>query len=139
MKKMNNQKDLGFAGELMVLNYERNFLISNGKEELLKKVKHVSKEDGDGAGYDILSCDLDGNIKYIEVKTTKRGNDSPFYITDSELEFSRLYPSNYYFYRLYNYDVKNNCAEFYSIQGDLNQRLRLKPQIYLANVLADED
>ncbi len=58
-----NQKKLGFAGELMVMNYEIEILIKAGKEKLARQVRHVSEEDGDGAGYDILSYCADGTIK----------------------------------------------------------------------------
>lgn len=36
----------------------------------MKSVRHVSKLDGDGAGYDICSFNADEKLVYIEVKST---------------------------------------------------------------------
>lgn len=132
-KKAKNQKKLGLLGELMVLQYEVDFLKDNGREKLADKVKHISETDGDGAGYDILSFDMDGSEKYIEVKTTSGGRDTPFNITDNEIEFSKLKTSNYYLYRVYDYDMEKNEAKFYEVNGDLTKKLNLKPETYIAN------
>lgn len=130
-----SQKKLGYAGELIVLKYEKDFLERAGKSNLMKKVKHVSDEEGDGAGYDILSFDLDGNEKYIEVKTTKFNSDTPFYLTDNELEFSKKEASNYYLYRVYDFDIQENQAKLYILHGDLTNILSLKPQNYIVEGL----
>ncbi|MDE0175529.1 MAG: hypothetical protein OYH76_10350 [Defluviicoccus sp.] len=44
---------LGRAGEERVLAHERAFLASAGRADLAERVRWVSEEDGDGAGYDI--------------------------------------------------------------------------------------
>ncbi|NLY47208.1 MAG: DUF3883 domain-containing protein, partial [Tissierella sp.] len=125
------QKILGFSGELMVLNFEREKLISNGMKHLAEKVRHVSEEDGDGAGYDILSFEVDGTEKYIEVKTTTSGETTPFIITKNEVLFSKLYSSNYYLYRVYNFDKRNSSGKLFIIKGDISQSLDMKPQQYV--------
>jgi hypothetical protein len=79
-------KRTGDAGELWVVRYEEEYLISIGRSDLPKKVKHVAKSEGDGLGYDIWSFTEDGEEKYIEVKTTKGDFHSTFYITRNELE-----------------------------------------------------
>lgn len=135
IKQAKSQKKLGYAGELIVLKYEKDFLERAGKSNLIKKVKHVSDEEGDGAGYDILSFDLDGNEKYIEVKTTKFNSDTPFYLTDNELEFSKKEASNYYLYRVYDFDIQENQAKLYILHGDLTNILSLKPQNYIVEGL----
>lgn len=134
-KKNRTQKVLGLAGELIVLNYEIELLIKAGKHQLAKKVEHTSEEKGDGAGYDILSFELDGTKKYIEVKTTKLNSLTPFYITDNELEFSKKEASNYYLYRAYDYNIQENQAEFYILHGDLSNILSLKAQNYIVEGL----
>ena len=48
-------KHLGLIGELFILKSEIEFLKLNKKDDLAKKVRHVSVEIGDGLGYDILS------------------------------------------------------------------------------------
>ena len=45
---------------------------------------HTSVIQGDGAGYDIKSFDENGNIKYIEVKTTAGSLNTDFYMSPKE-------------------------------------------------------
>jgi len=61
---------LGRAGEDRVLVHERASLLAAGRTDLAERIRWVSHVDGDGAGYDILSFDPDGNDRLIEVKTT---------------------------------------------------------------------
>jgi hypothetical protein len=61
---------LGRAGEERVLAHERAALRTAGRDDLARKVRWVSDEDGDGAGYDIASFGPDGRARLIEVKTT---------------------------------------------------------------------
>lgn len=135
ISKAKNQKKLGFAGELMVMNYEIEILIKAGKEKLARQVRHVSEDDGDGAGYDILSYCTDGTIKYIEVKTTTGDINSSFNVTDNELEFSKLNSQNYYLYRIFDYDKVTNTGKFYFIQGDIGNALVLRAQNYVVEGL----
>lgn len=131
LKKARTQKVLGFSGELMVLNYEREELNSKGMKHLAEKVRHVSEEDGDGAGYDILSFELDGTKKYIEVKTTTGGKTTPFIVTENEVKFSELNSSNYYLYRVFDFDKKNSSGKLFIIKGDISQKLEMRPQQYV--------
>jgi hypothetical protein len=91
--------ELGTRGEIIVLKWEKDNLIEQGLNNLAGKVRHISQESGDGAGYDILSYDKEGKEKFIEVKTTKRGVISQFYYSGNELSFMRNC-DNYYLYRL---------------------------------------
>ena len=59
----------GNQGEDVVFLAEKRELLKNGKPDLAKKVEAVCKTD-DYAGYDILSFELDGTPKQIEVKST---------------------------------------------------------------------
>lgn len=68
-KVAKTQREIGYAGEELVLNYERNRLIKCNREDLVERVKWVSKEI-DGLGYDILSFDESGKEMHIEVKST---------------------------------------------------------------------
>lgn len=111
-------KRIGDLGELWVLKREKSKLkhLSNS---ILEKIKHTSKEEGDGTGYDIQSVDEDGNPIFIEVKTTKGGKNTPFYITRNELEKSIIEKDKYYLYRLYNFNVDANSADLLIIKGEL--------------------
>jgi hypothetical protein len=62
---------LGRAGECLVVAYERHMLTQQGRRDLAQRIRHVAKMEGDGAGYDVLSFNKDGTVKYIEVKTTR--------------------------------------------------------------------
>lgn len=90
-------KRIGDLGELWIVELERKKLENTGKIKLAQKVRHISKEEGDGHGYDIQSFDENGNEIFIEVKTTKGALNSTFFITRNELERSKI-DSNKYFY-----------------------------------------
>ena len=61
--------------------------------DLLKSLINMDK-------YDIKVIDSDGNMKYIEVKTTTQGIDFHFFISGREVEFSRRNKDNYFIYRV---------------------------------------
>ena len=96
---------IGRAAEIFVLENERRLVASYGLDCDL--VKHVSKdpEQGDGLGYDIISCDKNGNEIYIEVKGTSGGIGTAFYITETELQCSILNTNKYRLYRVYDFLV----------------------------------
>lgn len=79
-------RSLGKAGEERVFHHERRNLLASGRSDLADKVRWVSQEDGDGAGYDIASFAPNGSPRLIEVKTTNGWERTPFYITRNELE-----------------------------------------------------
>jgi hypothetical protein len=116
-----------------VVRYEEEYLKSIGRSDLAKKVKHVAKSEGDGLGYDILSFTEDGEEKYIEVKTTKGDFYSTFYITRNELEWSKLHPSKYYLYRLFNFKDSLSTADLTIIKGDLSS-ICLMPLSFKVNL-----
>lgn len=124
---------LGKAGELLVLDYECKSLIACGQKKLASQVVHVSEEEGDGAGYDIKSYRPDGKIKYIEVKTTRYPVLTPFFITYTELEFSKQNPAEYYLYRVYEFDLVSNSGKSYIIQGKVDGPFNLSPIVFKAS------
>lgn len=132
IEKEIRNKQLGLLGKLFILKSEIEFLKSNGKEDLANKIQHVSATVGDGLGYDILSYDLLGNEKKIEVKTTRSDISRPFYLTKNELEASSKYHKNFYLYRLFDFDSKLNKGKYYAISGDLVNSLTLDALVYTA-------
>ena len=56
-----------------------------GRDWTIQEVEWISKEQGDGAGFDILSRNANGTDRYIEVKTTKLGELTPIYMTRNGL------------------------------------------------------
>lgn len=121
------RKDLGLAGELSVLKFEQNLLTAAGHSDLAKEVEHSSVTLGDGLGYDIRSFSPNGDEKFIEVKTTVRSADWPFYLTKNELSASKYYDKRYFLYRLYSFGAK---PQFYSLNGDLSLSCSLNPELY---------
>ena len=115
---------------------EIEFLLENRKRKLAKQVKHVAKDQGDGAGFDILSFDLNGNEKFIEVKTTKGSFNSTIYITRNELERSKIEKEKYFLYRLYNYNEEIDTANILIIKGDLTNLCEF-PTTYKINLIND--
>jgi hypothetical protein len=128
LKESRNRK-LSLLGEELVSKHEINNLISEGRKDLADKVVHVSKIEGDGAGYDIRSFDEYGSIKYIEVKTTRGGINTDFYMSPRELLFSKKHEEEYFLYRVFNLDKKNN-GEFYILKGDVEKEFNKTPTGY---------
>lgn len=104
LEKEQKNRNLGLLGEEMVLEYEKWQLSISGRENLTDQVKWISKEEGDGTGFDILSKNPNGTDKYIEVKTTKLGKETPFFFSRNELQFSKQKSNNFHLYRLFNFE-----------------------------------
>ena len=123
-------KRLGLLGEEKVVEFEQQALTKAGKLDLATQVRHVSKLDGDGAGYDILSFTPTGEKKYIEVKTTRGNQYVGFYISSNEVSFSRVHPENYYLYRIYGWGETE--TKFYILRGAMEEAVDLEPVSYRA-------
>lgn len=122
---------IGLTGEIYVLEAERNKLIKNGLKKLADKIEHISVTKGDGAGYDIRSYSLDGEEIFIEVKTTTKGKNTHFIITEKELQFSKHNHRKYYLYRLYDFK-SDQPNKYFTIHGDLRKMIKLLPIQYYA-------
>ena len=96
-------RSLGLAGEQLIYEREKQILINGDRKDLARKVRWVSQEDGDGAGYDIRSYDTSGSERWIEVKTTRGGSTTPFYLTSNENEVARERPDAFRLYRLHDF------------------------------------
>ena len=86
-------------------------------------------DEANKLGYDIKSFNADGSTRWIEVKTTKQGRSTPFYISKNELECSEDRPDKYYLYRVYE---SKKSPKFYTLQGDLFKKCHLEPINYRA-------
>ena len=116
-REQKNQK-LGVLGEELVLEFEKWHLINQGREKLAEQVRWISKEEGDGAGFDILSRNLNGTDKYVEVKTTKLAKETPIFFTKNELDFSIEKSVNFHLYRVFDFEEQ---ARMFTRNGALNQ------------------
>lgn len=108
--------EIGTAGEQFVFRREVKKLQDAGLPHLAEKVKWVSQED-DTLGYDILSYDEEGGVKYIEVKTTTGNIHTQFYLTEPELQALEK-KQTCFIYRVYNFDKINNSGEVYYFRKD---------------------
>ena len=126
LKESKNRK-LGLVGEELVLKYEKESLISLGKEDLAEKVIHTSQVEGDGAGYDIKSFNEDGSIKYIEVKTTRGNINTDFYMSPRELRFAELNKDSFCLYRVFDLQKRTNNGKFFLFNGDINNSFNKIP------------
>ena len=133
VRKQIKDMKIGLLGEKIVIEYEKKSLFYEGRADLVEEIEHTSEEKGDGTGYDILSFDRNGNRRFIEVKTTVRGKDTPFYITDTELNFSAQNSENYTLYRLYNLNTKKNSASFYILTGDVSRIVKFRATQYISD------
>ena len=124
LKKEQENAHLGELGEEFIIEYERFHLKKIGYPSLSKKVIWVSKEEGDGLGYDILSKNPDGSDKFIEVKTTKLGKETPFYFSRNELRFSLENRKYYHLYRVF--DFRDN-AKLFIKNGSLSDVCNYEP------------
>jgi hypothetical protein len=104
---------LGRAGEECVLAHERASLRAVGREDLARKVRWVSDEDGDGAGYDIESFAPNGRSRLIEVKATNGWERTPFLITRNELAVAEEHRSEWCLFRLWNFSRKPKAFELH--------------------------
>lgn len=104
---------LGRAGEERVLAHERAVLENAGRNDLVRKVRWVSEEDGDGAGYDIASFTPDGQVRLIEVKTTNGWERTPFHITRNELAVADERRKEWCLFRLWNFSREPKAFELY--------------------------
>ena len=123
-------KRVGDRGEEFVFNFEKATLEREGRANLAADVVWTAREVGDGVGYDIQSFSLDGRLRYIEVKATKLGALTPFYITSAELDFARRHHGEYAIYRVF--DIDGDAPEFYVLEGDLDTLLTVEPVTYRA-------
>ncbi len=121
---------LGRAGEERVLAHERASLRAIGREDLARKVRWVSEEDGDGAGYDIASFTPDGRARLIEVKTTNGWARTPFHITRNELAVAEERRSEWCLFRLYGFSREPRAFELYP---PLEAHVSLMPTTFQAS------
>ncbi|MFJ7982228.1 DUF3883 domain-containing protein [Lysinibacillus xylanilyticus] len=125
-----NKHSSGLISERLVVDFEKENLIRNGRADLALKVEHISQEHGDGDGYDILSFNLDESPKYIEVKGTKNKRNTQFFITSAEVRASEKYGDSYYLYRVFDLESVNPSICIY--RGDANKHFNLTPYTYIA-------
>ena len=123
------QRSLGRQGEELVLASECARLAAADRRDLARKVRWVSAEDGDGAGYDIRSYCRHGEERLLEVKTTTGGPRTPFHLSGNERECAAENPGRFRIVRVYDFLRR---PETFRLRPPLEDALRLVPTAYRA-------
>ena len=124
-------RSLGTAGELFVLTFEKARLIHEGSPALADQIEHVARTQGDKVGYDVVSFDADGRERFIEVKTTRFGKETPFYVSRNQVGTSRVLREQYHLYRLFRFRVE---PRMFTLSGSLSEICALDPVEFEARV-----
>jgi hypothetical protein len=114
----------------MVFHHERQRLQQLDRPDLAKKIRWISEELGDGAGYDILSFDAQGKERLLEVKTTVGADVTPFYITRNELSLAAERPDSFRLCRVFDFSTHPRMFE---LNPPLEKLVHLSPQSYEAS------
>jgi hypothetical protein len=94
-------RTLGAAGESFVVDLEKRRLAEADRADLARKVRWIAAEDGDGAGYDVLSFNPGGRERLIEVKTTNGAARTPFFLSRNEWALATERPADWQIYRVH--------------------------------------
>ena len=124
-----HNRALGKRGEERILRFEHERLRDAGRRDLARRVKWVSEEEGDGAGYDILSFDMTGRERLLEVKTTAGYQRTPFYLTENERALSTERPGEFRLVRLYDF---LKVPKVFELAPPLEEWVMLRPINYRA-------
>jgi len=129
VQKTKRNIKIGQRGEQIVFIAETEFLRKNGRHDLADRVE-PAYDKNPNAGYDIVSYDLEGSEKYIEVKSTHMPEGiNNIFITSNELEVARK--SNYFFYIVFEVDSKQPKIGIIKSNELLNNKnILIKPTSY---------
>jgi hypothetical protein len=110
--------------------WTRNLLVTAERADLVRKVRWVSAEDGDGAGYDILSFDPSGRERLIEVKTTNGSARTPFFLSRNEREVAAARAESWRLYRVHWFA---QAPRIFTIAPPLESALHLRTETWRAS------
>ena len=123
---------LGLLGEEFVLEFEKE-KVKNIDSSSIERVIHLSALDGDGFGYDILSLNELGEPIYIEVKTTVKGEDIPFFMSKNEKSFFEQ-NANAWLYRVYDFNIDSRHGKIKKISSqDLLENYNFDPVTFMVS------
>jgi hypothetical protein len=125
-----SNRKLGKAGEKFVFELEQENLLSSKRPDLARQVRWISAEEGDGAGYDILSFDPAGHERLIEVKTTNGSARTPFFLTRNEQQTAVVLADSWTLYRVHLFSLK---PHIFTIKPPLEAALHLRTETWRAS------
>ena len=133
-RKLQERKfEIGQLGEKYIVKYERQNLIKAGRNDLADKVRRISVEDI-GAGYDILSFDINGESKYIEVKTTT-GTGSTFELTANELHAAEKLGQQYWLYFVRDIGGTPQVTKVPNPANQIGKLINIQPTAYTVRLI----
>jgi len=118
---------LGKAGEAFIVELERRQLTEGDRPDLARKVRWIAAEEGDGAGYDVLSFDPTGRERLLEVKTTNGSARTPFFVTRNERAVAMERPRDWRIYRVHLFATK---PQIFTIAPPLELAGNLQPETW---------
>lgn len=124
-----HNRSLGLKGEELVIQFEQQRLWRAGQKGLAERIEHVSASRGDGFGYDIHSFEEDGRDRLIEVKTTRFGALTPFFVSRNEVNVSVERHEEYQLYRLYSFTEQ---PKLFVLGGSLSTTCELEAASFSA-------
>lgn len=127
VERDHRNRSLGKAGEEFVIDVERRQLETAGRIDLAKKIRWTAAEDGDGAGYDVLSFDIAGRERLLEVKTTTGSARTPFFLTRNERALAMERPADWCIYRVHLFAKE---PRIFSIAPPLENSANLRPDTW---------
>jgi Domain of unknown function (DUF3883) len=130
VERDHRNRTLGKAGESFVVALERARLVDADRADLARKVRWVAAEDGDGAGYDVLSFDHGGRESLIEVKTTNGAARTPFFLSRNECDLALERPMDWRIYRVHLF-AKN--PRIFTIVPPLEGAIHLRAETWRAS------
>jgi hypothetical protein len=130
VERDNCNRALGKAGEAFVVDVERRQLTEAGHADLARKVRWISAEDGDGAGYDVLSFNRAGDERLIEVKTTNGSARTPFFLSRNECGLATERAANW---RIYRVHLFAKSPRIFTIVPPLENTVKLSPEMWRAS------
>lgn len=130
LEREERNRSLGAAGEEFVIQFEQWRLNQFGQRQLAERVEQVSRSKGDGLGYDVLSFDTNGRERFIEVKTTSFGRETPFFVSRRELALSKIEDQRFHLYRVFDF---RNAPRMFDLSGPLEHHCTLDPLTFKAS------
>jgi|ERR1700723_2050240 len=129
VERDHRNRSLGKAGEAFVVDLERRQLTEVDRLDLARQVRWTAAEDGDGAGYDVLSFNQAGHERLIEVKTTNGSARTPFFLTRNECGLASERPADW---RIYRVHLFTKSPRIFTIAPPLENTVRLTPETWRA-------
>jgi hypothetical protein len=129
VERDHHNRSLGKAGEAFVVDLERRHLIDAERPDLAQKVRWIAAEDGDGAGYDVLSFNQGGHERLIEVKTTNGSARTPFFLTRNECSLAIERPEDWRIYRVHMFA---RAPRIFTVAPPLENVVKLTPETWRA-------